>query len=204
MLPSPCSGRAVKQLWMRHLLVCLPGQKQMDQKSLDGWIWKIGWPLLYPKSYKKKLEVQNFHLPKVSNLQISYCECRHRREQFPSFSRQPSVISWVLIAHRISLPGKSREGSCSSRPLPCFSEEKIKEIMVTWHPQTLCSSLELEPDKLHLAQVLRWPATFMLIECSQLKALPSQIHPWSRWGRNYRLVQCSWVRANLVAITESL
>lgn len=145
--------------------------------------------------------MQNFHLPKVSNLQISYCECRHRREQFPSFSRRPSVISWVLIAHRISLPGPSRE---LIKATPCFSEEKIKEIIVTWHPQTPCSSLELEPDKLHLAQVLSWPATFMLVAYSQLKALPSQIHPWSRWGRNYRLGQCSWISANLVAITESL
>lgn len=48
--------------YMKDLLVCMPGQKQMDKTSLDNWIWKIGWPLFHKQSYRNSEKAKHYFI----------------------------------------------------------------------------------------------------------------------------------------------
>lgn len=126
---------------MKNLLLCVPGQKQMDQKSLDGWIWKIGWPLLYPKSYKK-LEEQNFHLP------ARFSPIYKFHIVASDTGVKAHTILWTARHHlAISLPVPLREKSRNLFLPPHISKKKEDwgtQLMFTCHLEISESGLGLK------------------------------------------------------------
>lgn len=123
---------------MKNLPLCVPGQKQMDQKSLDGWIWKIGWPFLYPKSYKK-LEEQNFHLPArfspICKFHIVDSGTGVKKKK-----SSPHSLDGQRSSHRHGPPYMKSLENCSVHKLPPPHSDKNKDgqgtqFMASQHPE---------------------------------------------------------------------